>query len=94
MTRIPPLMFVAFRVGRRLMEVESACPRLFSNRGIRRVWRLRAVAFVCIAVVAGGFGIGFSGGDTEARAFHRPSGAGFVLDSPVADATPVVDTTG
>jgi len=30
----------------------------------------------------------------RARAFHRPSGAGFVLDSPVVHASPVVDTTG
>jgi hypothetical protein len=31
----------------------------------------------------------------ESLTFRRPSGAGFVLDdSPVADATPVADTTG
>jgi hypothetical protein len=30
----------------------------------------------------------------RARAFHRPSGAGFVLDSPVVHASPVVDATG
>ena len=63
-------MFGAFRVGRWLMEVESKCPRLFSNREIRLVGDFVQSAFVCIAVVAGGFGIGFVSG--EGGAIPRP----------------------